>query len=99
MLFCLPATHVDAHLGNYGLRVLYFDAIDSGKVHARDAVQLPAEIKTRRMSSPVLAAARFRNGFAHGVDLGLHASQLPVNAFIACLNLLLLGLVKIQTLF
>ena len=53
MLFCLPATHVDAHLGNYGLRVLYFDAIDSGKVHARDAVQLPAEIKTRRMSAPV----------------------------------------------
>ncbi len=47
MLFCLPATHVDAHLGNYGLGVLYFDAIDSCKVHARDAVQLPAEIKTR----------------------------------------------------
>jgi len=28
MLFCLPSTHVDAHLGNYGLRVLYFDAIN-----------------------------------------------------------------------
>jgi len=99
MLFCLPATHVDAHLGNYGLRVLYFDAIDSCKVHAGDAVQLPAEIKTRRMSAPVLAAARFRNGFAHWVDLGFHACQLPVNAFIACLNLLLISLVKIQTLF
>ena len=50
MLFCLPTTHVDAHLGNYGLRVLYFDAVDSRKVHARDAVQLPAEIKARLTS-------------------------------------------------
>ena len=47
MFFCLPATHVYADFGNYGLRSLHFDAVDSCKVHARDAVQLPAKIKTR----------------------------------------------------
>src|SRR5260370_3971180 len=99
MLFCLPATHVDAHLGNYGLRGLHFDAVDSCKVHARDAVQLPAKIKTRLMSARVLASARFRYGFAQRVAPGFHASQLLINALIACLELLLTGLATIQTLF
>src|SRR6267378_8479030 len=99
MLFGLPATHVDAHFGDYGLRILHFNAINSRKVHPRDAVQLPAKVKTRLMPTRVLASAWFRYGFAQRVDLGFHASQLPVNAFIACLNLLLIGLVKIQTLF
>jgi hypothetical protein len=38
MLFCLPATHVYAHFGDYGLRILHINAIDSRKVHTRDAV-------------------------------------------------------------
>ena len=93
MLFGLPATHVYAHFGDYGLGILHFNAVDSREVHARDAVQLAAKVKTRLMPTSVLASARFRKGFAHRVDFGFHASQLPVNAFIACLNLLLLGLV------
>ena len=93
MLFGLPATHVDAHLGDYGLRILHFNTVDSRKIHARDAVQLSAKVKTRLMPPRVLASARFRNGFAQRVDFGFHASQLPVNTFIACLNLLLIDLV------
>jgi hypothetical protein len=99
MLFGLPATHVDAHCGDYGLRILHFNAVDAREVHARDALQLPAKVKTRLMPTRVDASARFRNGFAHRVDSGFHASQLPVNAFSTCLNLLLVGLVKIQALF
>ena len=38
MLFGLPATHVDAYFGDYGLRVLYLDAVDLCKVHASDAI-------------------------------------------------------------
>jgi hypothetical protein len=67
--------------------------------HPRDAVQLPAKVKTRWMPTRVVASAWFRNGFAHRVDSGFHASQLPVNAFSTCLNLLLVGPVKIQALF
>jgi hypothetical protein len=67
--------------------------------HPRDAVQLPAKVKTRWMPTRVVASAWFRYGFAPRVDLAFHASQLPVNAFIAYLNLLLIGLVKIQRLF
>ena len=40
-----------------------------------------------------LCPARFRSGFAPRVDSRFHASQLPVNSFIACLNLLLIDLV------
>lgn len=97
MLFGLPATHVDAHFGDYGLRILHFNTVDSRKVHAGDAVQLPAKIKARLMPTRVLASA-FRYGFPQRVDLGFHASLLPVNAFISCLNLLLIGLIKIQRL-
>jgi hypothetical protein len=93
MLFGLPATHVYADFGDYGLCILHFNAVDSCKVHTRDAVQLPAEIKTRLMPTRVLASARFRYGFVQRVDPGFHASQLPVNAFIACLNLPLIDLV------
>src|SRR6266851_9955600 len=99
MLFGFPATHVDAHFGDYGLRILHFNAVDSCKVHPRDAVQLPSKVKTRLMPTCVLASAWFRYGFAQRVDLGFHASQLLVNAFIACLNILLIGLVKIPRLF
>jgi hypothetical protein len=45
------------------------------------------------MPTRVLASARFRYGFVQRVDPGFHASQLPVNAFIACLNLPLIDLV------
>ena len=36
--FCLPATHVYAHFGDDGLCILHINAIDSRKVHDRDAV-------------------------------------------------------------
>jgi hypothetical protein len=54
MLFCLPTTHVDAHLGNYGLRVLYFDAIDSRKVHPRDASSM-TDFSGKCVSRPELS--------------------------------------------
>src|ERR1700732_4274369 len=53
-----------SNLGNYGLRGLHFDVVDSCQVHPRDAVQLPTKIKTRLMSARVFASARFRYGFA-----------------------------------
>ena len=48
MLFGLLATHVDAHFGDYGLRILHFNAVDAREVHARDAVQLSAKVKPDR---------------------------------------------------
>lgn len=77
MLFGLPATHVYADFGDYGLRILHFNAIDSRKVHPRDAVQLLAKVKARLMPTRVLASAWFRYGFAQRVDLGFHATSAP----------------------
>jgi hypothetical protein len=45
------------------LRILHFNAVDSRKVHARDAVQLPAKVKARLMPTRVLASAWFRYQF------------------------------------
>jgi hypothetical protein len=72
MLFCLPATHVYAHFRDYGLRILHFNAVDSRKVHPRDAVQLPAKVKTGFVPTRVLASAWFRYRFAQRVDPGFH---------------------------
>ena len=47
MLFCLPATHIYAHFGDYGLRILHFNAVDSRKVHPGDSIQLPAKVIQR----------------------------------------------------
>jgi hypothetical protein len=72
MLFCLPATHVDAHLGNYGLRVLDFDTIDSCKVHARDATIPPRSVLHFLRQSPLHADSAVEALRLH--QLSLHRS-------------------------
>ncbi len=52
---------VYAHFGDYRLRILHFNAVDARGVHARDAVQLSAKVKTRLMP-------------ARRADSGFHAS-------------------------
>jgi len=48
---------VYAHFGDYRLRILHFNAVDVREVHARDAVQLSAKVKTRLMPASVLASS------------------------------------------
>ena len=99
MLLRFPTAHVKAHFRDHGLRDLYVDAVDLGQIHPGDAIQMSPQVKARLVRARPFPTPRgLRYGLAERVDFGLHAAQMFVDALVTGMNLVLIGVIEIQTL-